>query len=78
MRVSRTGFVAQSLDRHFAGPGEVDAQDLAAELVEVHVVDGVLCVCGGGKGHEAIALVLFLWQGEMGERRGRVVRCGGD
>ena len=59
----RTGFVAQTLNRDLAGPREVYAQHLALELVEVHVVDGVLRVRSRGKGHEAEALVSLLCAG---------------
>ena len=60
-RKGRTGFVPEALNWDLAGPREVHPQDLAAQLVEVHVVDGVLRVGCRREGYEAIALVLLLW-----------------
>ena len=56
----RTGFVAHALDGDFARAGEVHAEDLAVQLVEILVVVAVQRIRRPREGDEAIALVLLL------------------
>ena len=57
-RRRRTGSVAGSLGGAFYRPSEVDTEHATVELVEVHVVDGILGVGGGGVRNERETSVL--------------------
>ena len=58
--MQRTGFVALGLQWDLGWTGKVHPENFAPQVVEVHVIDSILCVRGGRKGYETISLVLLL------------------